>query len=298
MPAGVEDCHSAMLALNDGAVRASELYGEPTLNAEDVVAAIFDGDQIQIDLQPKIDLRKGSICGAEAIPRWHHPTRGKVCDLQFVPLFEKFGAADMLFQIVIDRVAAVQQVLMGGGVSLPISICASAASLTHVNAPERIYARVQRHKVPSAMFCIEVGVTRGGDSVALAVNLCRLHAMGFRLLIDDCGTKTSNIHQLANAPFDELRIESGLVRQMLTNGPATHAVEHWMRCAHAFGMTATAKDVETSTQASQLKALGCDIAQGPAFHKSLPPESYIKLVRSLDLPQVIPEAKKLSAETL
>jgi len=50
--------------------------------------------------------------------------------------------------------------------------------------------------------------------------------------------------------------------------------------AHALGLRVTAEEVETAEQAAALLALGCDLAQGYHYAKSLPGEEIDALLAS------------------
>ena len=41
--------------------------------------------------QPTLDLTSGRIIGAEALIRWHHPTRGLLGPNEFIPVAEDTG---------------------------------------------------------------------------------------------------------------------------------------------------------------------------------------------------------------
>jgi sensor c-di-GMP phosphodiesterase-like protein len=46
-------------------------------------------DELRLDYQPKIDLSTGAVIGAEALVRWHHPTRGILAPDSFIALAEQ-----------------------------------------------------------------------------------------------------------------------------------------------------------------------------------------------------------------
>ena len=52
---------------------------------QDLLHAL-DRNEFTLLYQPKVDLKTGSIVGAEALSRWMHPTRGSVPPAQFIPI--------------------------------------------------------------------------------------------------------------------------------------------------------------------------------------------------------------------
>lgn len=51
----------------------------------------LESGQFEIYLQPKYDIVKEKIIGAEALARWNHPTKGMISPAIFIPAFERNG---------------------------------------------------------------------------------------------------------------------------------------------------------------------------------------------------------------
>jgi EAL domain-containing protein (putative c-di-GMP-specific phosphodiesterase class I) len=47
--------------------------------------------EFEVFYQPLVTLKTGVISGFEALLRWHHPLRGMVAPLEFIPLAEETG---------------------------------------------------------------------------------------------------------------------------------------------------------------------------------------------------------------
>lgn len=62
---------------------------------EDRMTEALDAGEFVIHLQPKLDLRKGQIAGAEALVRWRDPRVGLRLPGAFLPLFEKTGSSSI-----------------------------------------------------------------------------------------------------------------------------------------------------------------------------------------------------------
>ncbi|MEQ1517867.1 MAG: PAS domain-containing protein, partial [Usitatibacteraceae bacterium] len=58
--------------------------------------------EFELYYQPKVDMRTGSIVGAEALLRWHHPTRGLVMPAEFVKLAEEAALMQEIGNWVLD----------------------------------------------------------------------------------------------------------------------------------------------------------------------------------------------------
>ena len=72
----------------------TELVDRLTLG-EDLRKAV-ESDGLGVAYQPIIDLRTGTIVGAEALARWDHPSRGRVGPDTFIPLAEELGLVERI----------------------------------------------------------------------------------------------------------------------------------------------------------------------------------------------------------
>ena len=53
------------------------------------LANAIENHQLEVQYQPKLDLKTDRIASVEALVRWHHPTRGYLSPDSFIPLAEK-----------------------------------------------------------------------------------------------------------------------------------------------------------------------------------------------------------------
>src|SRR5699024_9819767 len=54
--------------------------------------------------QPKVRLEDRLVCGAEALIRWQHPSRGLLSPAVFVPVFEKYRLIPRIDQFIFEQV--------------------------------------------------------------------------------------------------------------------------------------------------------------------------------------------------
>jgi EAL domain-containing protein (putative c-di-GMP-specific phosphodiesterase class I) len=73
-------------------------------------------------------------------------------------------------------------------------------------------------------------------------------------------------------PASALKIDKSFVKGIGEDLEDTAIVGMVRELAHTLGMEAIAEGVESEAQATLLKEMGCDMAQGFFFSKPLPPE--------------------------
>src|SRR5690606_1210209 len=62
----------------------------------------LDESHFKLYYQPKIDIRTGSVVGAEALLRWSHPTKGMISPADFIPVLETSGMIIAVGQWVLE----------------------------------------------------------------------------------------------------------------------------------------------------------------------------------------------------
>jgi len=92
--------------------------------------------------------------------------------------------------------------------------------------------------------------------------------VGVSAYLDDFGTGASSLRFLHRFPGDALKIDRGLVIDMLTDPGSHEIVKAIAGLAHNLGMEVVGEGVESAAHLEKLRVLGCELAQG--FHLSPP----------------------------
>jgi diguanylate cyclase (GGDEF)-like protein len=96
--------------------------------------------QLELFYQPKIDAKSGQITAAEALLRWHHPTRGMVSPAVFIPIAERYGLISGLGNWVIEDACRQARVWRERGLKMRVAINLSAYQMRQDDLVERIQA--------------------------------------------------------------------------------------------------------------------------------------------------------------
>jgi len=236
----------------------------------DLLRAIA-ADELRLDYQPKIDLSTGAVIGAEALVRWHHPTRGILAPDSFIPLAEQSEQIGDLTRWVMRTAVSQWRRWRELGLEISIAVNFSARNLDEIDSPDVLERLCRSVDVPCAQFIIEITETAtASDEIKMMDIATRLRIKGFRISIDDFGTGYSSLVQLQRLPFSEMKIDKSFVIQCATSRESLVIVKSIIDLAHNLNLKVVAEGVETLEVLELLRRLGCDLVQG--FHIGRPME--------------------------
>ncbi|MER5934731.1 EAL domain-containing protein [Streptomyces sp. NPDC002054] len=229
--------------------------------------AALERGEFFIEYQPLVHLHDGSVHGAEALVRWSHPQYGVLGPDRFIPLAERTGLIVPLGRWVLEeavRQARSWQREHGG--PLRINVNLSPTQLHHPGLVADTVAVLENSGLAPGALCLEVTESAliGADDELLEP-LRRLAALGVDIALDDFGTGYSNLANLRRLPVSVLKLDRSFTQSMqrLPADPVdVKIVEGIVALAHSLSLAVTVEGVETGAQAAQLRALGCDTAQG------------------------------------
>ncbi len=215
----------------------------------------------------------GETIGAEALIRWHHPTRGLLHPDTFIPLAEETGLIIPLGRWVLHTACHAAAAWTHGPPPIPpphLTVNVSARQLTDPQFLPDLTALLHATNPDDRyQLCLEITEsTLIDDTATVTRTLHALRKLGITLYIDDFGSGHSSLSRLHRLPLDGLKIDRRFISKM-TDDPADHAiVAAVIHLAHTLGLTAIAEGVETPTQLAALIHLHCDLLQG--YHLAYP----------------------------
>jgi EAL domain-containing protein (putative c-di-GMP-specific phosphodiesterase class I) len=89
-----------------------------------------------------------------------------------------------------------------------------------------------------------------------------LKGMGCRFALDDFGNGMASFNYLKQLPVDFLKIDGGIVRNMLQDPVSRAMVESINQIGHIMGLKTIAEYVESKELLQSVRELGIDYAQG------------------------------------
>ncbi len=230
-------------------------------------------DQLGIHYQPQLELGSKAIIGVEALLRWHHPKRGLISPLEFIPLAEESGLIEDIGSWVIRQACLHNmQWQRSEGVTITVSVNCSVRQL---HAPEKLLAAVRIALADSGLppQRLELEITESmvlGEADRIIDVLDELRAIGVKMAIDDFGTGYSNLGYLKRMPIDKLKIDRSFVRDIAEDDDDRAIAATVVALARTLGLTVIAEGVENANQLDLLASMGCNEAQGFLWSAPMP----------------------------
>ena len=222
--------------------------------------------------QPKVNMRTGTVIGAEALIRWQHPTKGLLLPAVFLPVIEDHPLAIDLGEWVIDTTLTQMEIWHAAGLDIPVSVNVGALQLQQTDFVDRLRGLLAAHpNVSPAYLELEVLETSSINNVAKVsqvIETCR--EIGVMFALDDFGTGYSSLTYLKQLPVATIKIDQTFVRDMLDDLDNLSILKAVLGLSIAFHREVIAEGVETIEHGTMLLQLGCDLAQGYGIARPMP----------------------------
>ncbi len=256
----------------------SELEAEQLLRLEleQELAGALERGEMEVVFQPQFCIRSGKLTGAEALLRWHHPTRGYVSPADFIPIAEECGAIHKLSSWVMNQACAAASTWPQ---HLKVAVNISPTDLIAGDVPKLVDEAVRAADLDPGRIEIEItesAFIEGGPAITAAFEQLRGLGVGFAL--DDFGTGYSSLGYLHRFPFSKLKIDRSFVSGIPSDGDAMAILRSIVSLAHGLGLQMIAEGIETESQREALLLLGCELGQGYLFSKPISPAQFIELI--------------------
>jgi predicted signal transduction protein with EAL and GGDEF domain len=232
----------------------------------------MEADELSLHYQPKVDLHRKMVVGAEALLRWPHARRGMVPPGKFIPLAERTGLMRQLTRWVLDRAAREARGWERDRRPMPVAVNVSARSLHDPSIVDDVAEALRLNDLDPSHLQIEITESAVmEDENRAAQTLLGLTGRGVGVSIDDFGTGYSSLVLLRRLPVSELKIDRSFVIGMAgKTGEDTAIVRSTNDLGHNLGLTVVAEGVEDEWTLDQLSIFGCDLAQGYFIARPMP----------------------------
>lgn len=232
----------------------------------------LERDEFEVYYQPKLDVKSGSIIGAEALLRWHNPVLGNVTPDEFIPIAENTGLIVPIGKYVLEQSLDFLNAWQNAherDYTIAVNLSPRQFNDGELIGFVEQALRKANIKPASLEFEITEGVLMIGKSY-IDIALKELHKLGIKLSMDDFGTGYSSLSYLRQYAFDVLKIDRSFIDGITLNKEDCDLVKSTIALSHSLGLLVVAEGVEKLEQLTLLHELGCDLVQGYYFSRPIP----------------------------
>lgn len=231
---------------------------------------------LTLHYQPVLALEDNRLQSLEALVRWEHPERGLQAPEEFLPLAEETGLILDIDQWVLAEACRALSRWRADGLlddALPVSVNLSSRTLRSTELTRIIERNTAAAGIPPDRLSVELTeASLDQDPRGATASLEALSRIGVRLCLDDFGSDRASLRVLATHRWSTVKLDRATTVSASADPKLSRMLGGVLAVAHAAGLTAIAKGIETAPQRDALRRLGCDAAQGFLFATPAPAE--------------------------
>ncbi|HEY3436888.1 MAG TPA: EAL domain-containing protein, partial [Actinotalea sp.] len=290
----LRDADSAMYAAKREGKRRAVVFSDEhraqslrAVRIESELRQALASGELEVYLQPVVDLADGSWTAAEALVRWLHPERGVLAPGEWLDVAESAGLMPEVGEWVLERACTLALAWPGApGFPAPVlHVNVSARQLDVAGFSDVVRDILGKTGLPPERLVLEFTETQLDNVTdALMADLTELRASGIGLAADDFGTGYSPLTRIIELPLSMIKIDRLFVGAMLEDRRSQAIVTTLVGLSDFLGLALVAEGVETEEQAERLRGLGCSSGQGYLWSRPLPPDEF--LLRLSEAPAV------------
>ncbi|HKX91319.1 MAG TPA: EAL domain-containing protein [Sphingomicrobium sp.] len=226
---------------------------------DQLLETVIAHEQVEVLFQPQIEPVSGRIVGAEALARSPVAASAEA-------LFARAASAalgERLSRLVQRKALRSAAVWEGPLKGLGLSLNLLPEDISRDGYEQWLLDEIAAAGIDSRRVTVEI--TESAllvDQPAVAERLLRLKQAGITIAIDDFGTGYASLAYLTTLPLDMLKIDRGLIADIVGGERDRIVVRAMIRLARELDLKVVVEGVESTAQLALLADWGCDLYQG------------------------------------
>lgn len=237
----------------------------------------IEQQEITAHFQPVINIHNEKDIHVEALARWHNSELGFVRPDEFIPIAERSQAISGITKnVTLQSKLLFEQLAKRHNSSYRIAINVSANQLSHKNFCSSLLHWLDDFHLAPQNICIELTERQFVQNF----DICKqqfeqIGNAGIQIALDDFGSGFSSVTHLIDLPFDVLKLDRVLIKDIDQNPRNQALVAGIIEMAKRLNMEIVAEGIETEGEKRIATELGCHYLQGYFISKPLPLEETV-----------------------
>lgn len=254
-------------------------HGRKGQLARDLAAALA-ANELELYFQPIVDIRTGSVVGAEGLARWKHPAYGELSPIDFLDVVLVSSQAGAFTRTMVGHGLDMAKRLDVDGYRFPISVNLPVAALQDDGFGTWLLGRCRAKGVLPSRMIFEISERELHVEGRAEAAITRLASHGAGVSIDDFGAGHATFDRLRWHDVGQLKLEQSLVQGAPVDERDGVILANVVRLADELGYLVVGEGIETERERVELERLGVVQGQGFLFSPALDPDAFVEYVRA------------------
>ncbi len=229
-------------------------------------------------MQPVVELKTGALFKVEALARLVMPDGSLIMPGKFLTALRS-SDLDALFRQGLAQGLEWVRECRGQGLDLPLSINLSPSTLLHPFCVPWVEEALRKNEIAPAQLTLELLETQDFDQSMVDEAITQLERLGVKLAIDDLGSGFSSLKRLASLPFDVIKVDQAMVRDIFSEPLKTLSlIRTIIQIGYDLERVVIVEGVENESILEAVTLLGAHYAQGYALACPMPKEQLVSWV--------------------
>ncbi len=256
-------------------------YVHNRLRLDNDLRKALSDNEFELYYQPIIDLRTHKIVSAEALLRWHHPTRGMVPPDEFIPYAQENGLIIPIGEWVIKQACIQANEWHDAGFPLTVAVNVSVRQFEQHNLWDVFARALQQTHFPAEKLVVEITEQMFLENTERNLKqICELKNSGIRISLDDFGVGYSSLSYIVRFAPHYLKIDRSFVNRIGEAKEHDEMVNAIIGLSKIIPMKIVGEGIENESQRDFLASRGCNLGQGYLFSRPLSQEKFLALLHS------------------
>lgn len=244
---------------------------------EQALREAVEKDQFQVWYQPIYSTDAQKTVAAEALLRVDSDTLRGISPEIFIPIAEKCGIIREIGFFVFEAVCRLLQNPRVKELGLSyIELNLSVYQFMFDDLISRFEKIRSEYGIPVEALNLEITESASADSMPVIKHTMEeLQKIGYTFSLDDFGVGYSNIKQLINKSYKNIKIDKSLLWNAEKNNDAAQLWDSLIHLIRKLGYSVVQEGVETSAQLEKTIASGGNLIQGYYFSRPVPEREFI-----------------------
>jgi len=241
-------------------------------------------EEFEMYFQPRYDLAKNKIIGAETLIRWKQSANEVTEPSEFIGLLEETSLIIPISWRMLNQCCEQYLRLIKIQPDLKMSFNVSARLLEHPDFLTRLKSTLSNTGFPPELLELELTeqtLIQNVENSQIILN--EVSKLGISIAIDDFGTGYSSLSYLKNFPVDVLKIDKSFIHDIDSDADDLELVKTMIAMGKNLNITTVAEGVESEAQLDLLKAEKCDQVQGYYYKRPMKYYDYYQLISSISI---------------